>query len=212
MWPAVGLMVLLAALCVALRVRWCLLPRSSRPRPRVGVRASTLVVLGSGGHTSEMLALLKGLDGDRYAPLHVVVAGTDKTSLPRLESTMPDLATRCTVHVIRRSREVGQSFVSSVLPTLLAAAESALLVLRAKPDVVLCNGPGTCVPVVAGALLARFLGVCDPSIVFVESFCRVESLSLTGRLLYRVADRFVVQWAELARRFPERAEYLGILF
>ena len=41
-----------------------------------------------------------------------------------------------------------------------------------------------------------------------ESWCRVESLSLTGRIMYWVAHRFVVHWPELARRYP-RAEYLG---
>ena len=68
----------------------------------------------------------------------------------------------------------------------------------------LCNGPGTCVPV---ALLGLLLGA---RLVFCESWCRVESLSLTGRILYPLAHRFVVHWPQLARRYP-RAEHLGVL-
>ena len=45
-------------------------------------------------------------------------------------------------------------------------------------------------------------------LIFVESWCRVESLSLSGRLLYPVAHRFVVHWPRLRDRYP-RAEYLG---
>ena len=55
------------------------------------------------------------------------------------------------------------------------------------------------------AVLGRLFG---SRVIFVESWCRVESLSLTGRIMYWVAHRFVVHWPELVRRYP-RAEYLG---
>jgi len=42
----------------------------------------------------------------------------------------------------------------------------------------------------------------DCRVVFVESFCRVTQLSATGRLLYYVADEFVVHWPGLARKYP----------
>lgn len=50
------------------------------------------------------------------------------------------------------------------------------------------------------------------SIVYVESFARVYSLSLTGKLMLklRIADRMLVQWPELHAKYPE-TEYLGLL-
>lgn len=168
------------------------------------------MVLGSGGHTTEMLALVQEMS-ERYAPLHVVVADTDKTSLPKFEASSPRLSARADIHTIRRSREVGQSFVTSAWTTAVATLDSIFVVLQSRPKLVLCNGPGTCVPVVIGALLLRFLGLGDPCIVFVESFCRVKTLSLSGKILYGLADRFIVQWPELADQFP-RAEYVGTLF
>ena len=45
-------------------------------------------------------------------------------------------------------------------------------------------------------------------IVFVESLCRVRSLSLTGRLLQHLADRALVQWPELAVQHPA-TQYIG---
>ena len=54
------------------------------------------------------------------------------------------------------------------------------------------------------------LGLADTRIVFCESFCRVKHLSLTGKLLYPIADRFVVQWPELTQGH-RRAEYIGVL-
>jgi beta-1,4-N-acetylglucosaminyltransferase len=70
---------------------------------------------------------------------------------------------------------------------------------------------GTCVPLCAAAMLLRFLGVGSTRIVFVESVCRVTSLSVTGLLLYPVADRFLVQWPQLQQRWP-RTEHVGLLF
>ncbi|GBG34226.1 UDP-N-acetylglucosamine transferase subunit ALG14-like [Hondaea fermentalgiana] len=181
------------------------------PEPSaLGGTCSTLMVLGSGGHTTEMLALVQNMS-ERYAPLNVVLADTDKTSLPKFEASSPLLASRATTHPIRRSREVGQSYISSAWTTAAATIDSIAVVMRTKPRLVLCNGPGTCVPVCIGALLLRFLGLGDPCIIFVESFCRVKTLSLTGKILYGIADRFIVQWPELADQFP-RAEYVGTLF
>lgn len=74
----------------------------------------------------------------------------------------------------------------------------------------LSNGPAT------GAV-AAFVGVgrevlwgekCQ--IVYVESLARVDTLSVSGKLLYYVADRFLVQWPELKEKYP-RAEFYGRL-
>ena len=170
---------------------------------RDGSKIATLVVLGSGGHTAEMLRLITDFDFGRYTPLTLVTAATDTTSRAKAERELPReaLATARWAE-IPRAREVGQSFGSSVPSTLKALFACVHLIWTASPDLVLVNGPGTCVPV---AVLARLFG---SRVIFAESWCRVSTLSLTGRIMYWVAHRFVVHWPELARRYP-RAEYLG---
>jgi beta-1,4-N-acetylglucosaminyltransferase len=54
------------------------------------------------------------------------------------------------------------------------------------------------------------LGLKRITIVFVESICRVESLSLSGRIVYYFADHIVVQWPELKEKYP-MTRYLGRL-
>jgi beta-1,4-N-acetylglucosaminyltransferase len=86
------------------------------------------------------------------------------------------------------------------------------------PDIVLTNGPGTGVIVVLASILLRFLdfwatGANKPgkmTTVYVESWARVKELSLSGKLLLRVVDRFVVQWPQL-KGLGGRAEYRGWL-
>ena len=92
----------------------------------------TLVVLGSGGHTTEMLDLIKNLKPDRYGPIVLVVANTDTTSLQRVQAyphalpiqnkqnlvSLESTGHQQQVYRIPRSREVGQSYASSILTTL----------------------------------------------------------------------------------------------
>jgi beta-1,4-N-acetylglucosaminyltransferase len=162
----------------------------------------TLVVLGSGGHTTEMLTLIKDLEEQVYAPLIYMVATTDDTSERRVAAIVGGRRPEAIVY-IPRSREVGQPYVTSVVTTLWSFLVALYWVARVRPNLLLCNGPGTCLPVAIATLVYRILGICEGNIVFVESFCRVTSFSLTGRLLYPVADMFVVHWEELKALYPK---------
>ena len=185
------------------------------PTPRT-CPCPTMVVLGSGGHTSEMIALLEGMDGKRYSPVGFVVADTDTSSLVRLEKAESVLkGAERHVYFIPRSREVKQRWPSTVLSSIKALFSATRLVFNVRPELILVNGPGTCVPVCVAGVLLRSCGLGNPTIVFVESICRVHSLSLTGRILYPFADRFIVQWEELKNLYAAshpRIELLANVF
>ena len=189
-----------------------------------------MVVLGSGGHTTEMLEFVQSLSRQTYSPRCFVVASTDSGSplaLRRVERTLLDvddndegisrlIDPKCDAVLLRvpRSREVKQSYVSSVWTTLVAFVAALRLVRRVQPQLLLVNGPGTCLPLCLAVWLLALLALaprCD--IVFVESVARVRSLSLTGQILYRLrlCSYFVVQWDELAARY-DRATLLKLFF
>ena len=132
----------------------------------------TLVVLGSGGHTTEMLALLQNVDSSIYKPMIYMVASTDDTSLQRVNAD-PNARRPDVIYKLPRSRHVGQSYFTSIFTTLWSFIVSLYYVAIIRPDLLLCNGPGTCLPVAIATLLYRILGVCRGNVVFVESFCRV---------------------------------------
>jgi len=58
---------------------------------------------------------------------------------------------------IPRSRKVHQSYFTSIFTTLYALFASFFLLLRTRPDFIVCNGPGTCVPIVALAVLLNVI-------------------------------------------------------
>ncbi|XP_030352157.1 UDP-N-acetylglucosamine transferase subunit ALG14 homolog isoform X2 [Strigops habroptila] len=166
----------------------------------------------TGGHTSEILRLLSCLS-ESYSPRHYVFADSDTMSEAKIHSfeqkraeTFPN--SQFTLDRIPRSREVRQSWASSVVTTLYSMLYSLPLTYRRKPDLILCNGPGTCVPVCISALLLGLLGIKRAYIVYVESICRVETLSLSGKILYYFSDYFIVQWPNLKEKYP-KSVYLG---
>ncbi|KAM9975080.1 hypothetical protein ACTFIW_008555 [Dictyostelium discoideum] len=158
-------------------------------------KLKTMVVLGSGGHTTEMFYLLKKVDKNKFNPITYVLADSDKRSEDkiRIEDTSSPI-----IKKIPRSRNVGQSFFNSIFTTLIALFYSMLLVFKEKPDCLLCNGPGTCVPLAVCVLLLRWLRIGKGSkIIYIESLARVNDLSLSGKILQHISDWFVVQWPEL---------------
>ena len=116
---------------------------SHRKSPRY-TTANALIVLGSGGHTSEMIRLMRCINPNRYSPIHMVLANTDTTSRAKIESSglsKPFMDQIIWDH-IPRSREVKQSWLTTPFTTLWALLWSFLLVARIRPDVIVCNGPG----------------------------------------------------------------------
>ncbi|XP_030481331.2 uncharacterized protein LOC115698266 [Cannabis sativa] len=192
-------------------------------KPLKGKRSepvSTLIVLGSGGHTAEMLNLLAVLQKERFYPRYYIAAATDNMSLQKARSFESSLVNETRHKVaetsqfmqIYRSREVGQSYITSIWTTLLAMVHALWLMIKIRPEVILCNGPGTCIPLCVIAYLFKIIGIRWSSIFYVESIARVQRLSLSGLILYKlnISDQFFVQWPQLQRKYP-RAHYVGCL-
>ena len=157
---------------------------------------STLIVLGSGGHTSEMLRLITALDTTKYSPLTFMLAETDTSSLSKLK----EMNQMAQIEVIPRSREVGQTWISTIFTSLRATLACAKLLWKYRPKLLLCNGPGTCVPPCLIAWIYNILFLKRTKIVFVESICRIKTVSLSGKILCHIADACLVQWPELAEK------------
>lgn len=185
----------------------------SRPKHKRNGPCKTCIVLGSGGHTSEMIALARHMIHERYSPRLYIIANTDDLSEVKARKIEQDRSAMegkdYFVHRIPRLREVGQPLQTvpfSVIKSLLGS----LYILSNMPDLVLCNGPGSCIAVCMIAYLPRIFGIKHIHIVYVESFARVKTLSLTGKLLYNVVDSFLVQWPDLVAKYP-RSVYNGIV-
>ncbi len=141
------------------------------------------VVSSCGGHLTEVRALRAAFAA--YEHFYVL---NDRVLLPG------DMQGR--TYFIRHSERD--------LLVLVNLLEAWRILRRERPDVILSTGAG---PIVPFALVGRLLGV--PT-VFVETFTRITRPSLTARIMYRLAARFIYQWPTLERYFP-RGTYGGML-
>ena len=131
-----------------------------------------------------MIKLLGGTDLNKIKPREFIVADTDLMSIQKIkqfETKTTDINLDYTVHKIYRSRNVGQSYFTSVFTTLLAFLYTIPLVFRIRPELLIVNGPGTCLPIcVIVFVFSRLFLIPKCKIVFVESICRVKSLCMAA--------------------------------
>jgi len=79
---------------------------------------------------------------------------------------------------------------------------SLKIFLLEKPDVILCTGAMAMVPL---CLIGR---LCGRKLVCFEPLSCISHPSKAGKLLYKYADRFFVQWPQMLEVYPE-ALYIG---
>ncbi|EME28850.1 beta-1,4-N-acetylglucosaminyltransferase [Galdieria sulphuraria] len=197
---------------------------------------SLMVVLGSGGHTAEMVQILRTFGQNIFSTRFIgqddslsfvektcqflyIVASSDHHSVDKISCLHERDGAMALfpyqILWIPRSRHVGQSYFSSLFTTIYSFVVSSWkLWLCEQPDVLVCNGPGTCVPVVFIMFFRNvFYNLAQRKrrtrIVFIESIARVRSLSLSGRVLYPFVHRFLVQWPDMMDKYP-LVEYVGL--
>ena len=155
---------------------------------------TVLVVLGSGGHTAEMMALVEQLGPkNRYVFL---ISDDDDVSVKKVQKRI--------VVKVRRPTKRGWSFFKTLGSVLTSLAQSRKVVATTKFDMIVGCGPGICIFPMFFAHLRR------KKVVFIETVSRVHTYSWTGRIVYKFADLFYVQWKEQKSRYP-KAVYGGRL-
>ena len=76
---------------------------------------------------------------------------------------------------------------------------------KEKPDLIISSGAAVTVPFF---YLGKLFGA---KTIYIEVFDRIDKPTLTGRLVYPITDKFIVQWEEMKKVYP-KAENLGSIF
>jgi beta-1,4-N-acetylglucosaminyltransferase len=151
------------------------------------VSGRLLLVCSSGGHLMQLHELRAAWES--FDRTWVTFDKSDARSLLRDE---------CVVHAFGPTNRN--------VPNLLRNIRLAWRVIRReRPAAILTTGAGVAVPF---AWVAKLHGI--PT-VYVESFTRIEGLSLSGRMIAPIATRLYGQWPELAQQ-TRRARFAGNLF
>lgn len=83
--------------------------------------------------------------------------------------------------------------------------DSIKVLRKEKPDCIISTGALATVPICVIGKLKR------KKIIYIESFARIDRVSMTGKIMKHVADLYIVQWEELLKELP-KAVYGGGIF
>jgi len=69
--------------------------------------------------------------------------------------------------------------------------------IKIKPDVIVTTGTHTAVPICYIAKLFR------KKVIFIETFANSRTKTLSGTIIYPIADIFIVQWESMLDLYPK---------
>jgi beta-1,4-N-acetylglucosaminyltransferase len=140
-----------------------------------------------------MLRLLKLL-GDRY-DYEYVVNEDDITTTKKIFGK---------VYKLNRARNVGDSKITLFLNGLRSIPKSFSIIRKTRPYAIISAGPGLTIPLF---LFGKVFGCKN---IFLETWARAHTKSLSGRICYPLSNLFFVQWPEMKKQYP-KAVYAGRL-
>lgn len=102
-------------------------------------------------------------------------------------------------------KQVNRKEKTCFLKLFINALISLYIFIKEKPDVIICTGVLAMIPM---CLICKLF---KRKLIYIESFAKVTSATATGKLLYKYADQFYVQWESMLESYPE-AIYLGGIY
>ncbi len=83
--------------------------------------------------------------------------------------------------------------------------KSLFLYVKVRPKVIVTTGTHTAVPM---CYIGKIFG---SKIIFIETFANQSSKTLSGKMIYPIANLFIVQWEEMLKLYP-KAVYGGWIY
>ena len=154
-----------------------------------GKKIKICFAASSGGHFEQLL-MLKPLM-EKYESFVITEETTYKAQISNEK-----------MYYLKQVNRKEKSFLPRMAVNSL---KSFRIFLKEQPDAVICTGVLAVLPV---CLIAKIAG---KKLIYIESFAKVTSPTLSGKLLYRFADQFYVQWEQMLQVYP-RAIFLGGIY
>lgn len=154
-------------------------------------RKKVLFISSLGGHLTQLLQLAPLFERYDY---HIV---TEKSVITKeLQKQYP------MSFLVYGARNYPFKYVFKFSFNIL---KSFMIFIREKPDVIVTTGAHTAVPM---CYIAKIFG---KKVIFIESFAKTSTPTISGKLIYPIADLFIVQWKDMLKHYP-KAIYGGSIY
>lgn len=152
-----------------------------------------LFIASTGGHFSELMQLSPMFKKYDY---HII---TEKT---KTNTNLVDKHPGRVNYLIYGTKDHLFSYIFKFLANCF---KSLFLYFKIRPKVIITTGTHTAVPM---CYLGRLFG---SKVVFIETFANSKTKTLSGKLVYPIANVFLVQWEEMLELYP-KAIYKGGIY
>lgn len=154
-------------------------------------KKSVIFISSVGGHLTQMLELKKIFNNYNYV---LITEKTDVTKCMKNKYNMNFL--------LYGSRKYLFKYIFVCVINII---KSIYFFFKYTPEVIVTTGTHTAVPMCyIGWLFGK-------KVIYIESFAKSSSPTLTGRLVYPIANIFVVQWESMLKYYP-KAECWGSIY
>ena len=106
---------------------------------------------------------------------------------------------------IYKVNQVNRKQILFPINMIINAIKSFVIFMKEKPDLIITTGVLAMIPM---CLIAK---IFRKKLIYIESFAKISSPTLTGKFLYKYADQFYVQWKKMLEIYPN-AIYKGGIY
>lgn len=155
------------------------------------MKKKVLFISSEGGHLNE----LQQIEFNKYN-YYVVTEKTKSTA------SLKDKYKKKVSYLIYGTRKTPILYFFILLINFFI---SLFIFIKFRPEVVVSTGTHTAVSMCYIAKIFR------KKVIWIETFANRNSKTLAGRLVYPIADKFIVQWKEMKKVY-DKAEYWGSIY
>ena len=156
-------------------------------------KKKVLFISSTGGHLTELLQLKPIFSKYDY---HII---TEK------DKTNKDLKNKYKERISYLPYGTRSHFFKYIFIYLFLILKTIYLYFKIRPKVIITTGTHTAGPM---CYLGKIFG---SKIIYIETFANINKKTATGKLIYPIADLFIVQWEEMLKLYP-KAIYGGAIF
>ena len=167
--------------------------RKTKSNYKIGKDTKILFISSTGGHFAELMQLKPLMEKCDY---HIVTEKTEtnKNLKEKYKNKIDFL-----VYGTKREKMIYPFIL------LVNSIISLFIYIKVRPQVIITTGTHTAGPM---CCIAKILG---SKVIYIETFANRTTKTEAGKILYYVADTFVVQWEEMLKLYP-KAKYWGWIF
>jgi beta-1,4-N-acetylglucosaminyltransferase len=157
------------------------------------LKKKVLFISSTGGHFNELMQLKPMFEKYDY---HII---TEK------DKTNKDLVQQYEKKIYFLPYGTRSKIFSYIIKYFYLCMKTVFLYLKLRPKYIVTTGTHTAGPM---CYLGKLFG---SKIIYIETFANSNTKTVTGRLIYPIADLFIVQWKEMLKLYP-KAVYGGSIY